>query len=196
MPSSRPARSFRGPLPRLFRPASCARWCTVCCALALAVVTGCSPSTNCGDGGAVDTGVSSAGGAGGAPSTAALAAGCGDPAPGALDYLDDMEDGAARILGRDGRVGQWYTYHDATEGTLHPDQGTTPVMESIPGQRCGTSATAMRVTGSGFSDIGAGFGFALRSGTGAAGAAVELPYDASRFRGFAFWGRCTGHRDS
>jgi len=189
MPSSRPARPSRGPLTRSCPPACCVRWSAVLCTVALAVVTGCSSSTSCGDAGAVGTGVSSAGGAGGAGGAAALAVGCSDSPPGALDYLDDMEDGDARILGRDGRVGQWYTYHDATEGTLNPDQGTTPVMESIPGLRCGTSAKAMRVTGSGFSDFGAGFGFALRYGTGDAGTAMELPYDASRFRGFTFWGR-------
>jgi hypothetical protein len=168
----------------VFPPASLLRWSALCCGFALLVATGCSPQANCGDAGAEPDG--GGGGAGGAPSVGALAVGCGDPAPGALDYLDDMEDGDARILGRDGRVGQWYTYHDATEGTLNPQQGTTPAMETIAGQRCGTSAKAMRVTGSGFSDFGAGFGFSFRYD---AGASMELPYDASRFRGVTFWGR-------
>jgi len=134
-------------------------------------------------------GAGGAGGAGGMAVAGSPAVGCSDPAPGVLDYLDDMEDGDARILGRDGRMGQWYTYHDTTEGTLNPDQGTTPTMEPIPGARCGTSTKAMRVTGSGFSDWGAGFGFDLRYGTGDTGVQMELPYDASRFKGLTFWGR-------
>jgi hypothetical protein len=181
MPSCRRTLRRCAPHSDCFPPASFLRWSALCCGFALLVATGCSPQANCGDAGAPEGG---AGGAGGAPSVAALAVGCGDPAPGALDYLDDMEDGDARILGRDGRVGQWYTYHDATAGTLDPQQGTTPVMETIAGQRCGTSAKAMRVTGSGFSDFGAGFGFAFRYG-----ASMEQPYDASRFRGLTFWGR-------
>lgn len=189
MPSCRRALRRCGPHPDVRLPSSLLHWSALCCGFALLVATGCSPQANCGDAGSPQAGAGGAGGAGGAPSVAALAVGCGDPPPGALDYLDDMEDGDARILGRDGRVGQWYTFHDATEGTLNPEQGTTPAMEPIAGQRCGTSAKAMRVTGSGFSDFGAGFGFALRYGPGDAGASMELPYDASRFRGVTFWGR-------
>jgi hypothetical protein len=157
------------------------------CALfgVIAGMTGCSSATSCGDA-SVPGGP---GGAGGAETAASPAIGCTDPEPGVLDYLDDMEDGNAMILGRDGRVGQWYTYDDTTEGTLNPAEDTTPAMEPIPGKRCGTSAKAMRVTGSGFTDWGAGFGFDMRYGAGDGGVSMQLPYDASRFKGFTFWAR-------
>jgi len=166
------------------------RWPALWCGVALGAA-GCTAATNCADAGppTPDPAASGAGGAGGAPSVAALAEGCADPAPGALDYLDDMEDGDARILGRDGRIGEWYTFHDTTQGTLNPDQGTTPAMEPIPGGRCGISTKAMRVTGSGFTDYGAGFGFSFHYGTGDAGVAMELPYDGSRYKGVTFWAR-------
>lgn len=170
--------------------ASRGRALVLCCGVLLAAgAAGCTNSSMCGDAGVPDAGMGGAGGAGGAPVLASLAAGCSDPAPGPLDYLDDMEDGDAMILGRDGRQGAWYTFHDQTEGTLNPAQNTTPTMEPIPGKRCGTSAKAMRVTGSGFTDWGAGFGFAFHYGAGDGGVSMELPYDASRFRGFTFWGR-------
>ena len=161
-------------------------WAAVAAVVGLAGGTmGCSSATSCGDA-SVPNG---AGGAGGQAVAAALATGCADPDPGVVDYLDDMEDGNAMILGRDGRQGEWYTYHDTTSGTLNPDMGTVPTMETIPGRRCGTSTRAMRVTGSGFTDWGAGFGFDMRYGPGDAGVSMQLPYDASRFRGFTFWGR-------
>lgn len=184
MPS---CRAFRRPVSAVSPLMSLVRWSALGCCLALPL-TGCEKASTCADAGP-PVPDSSTGGAGGAPVVAALAVGCTDPEPGVLDYLDDMEDGDDRILGRDGRAGQWYTFHDATEGTLNPDQGTTPMMEPIPGKRCGASAEAMRVTGSGFTDFGAGFGFTFHYGVGDAGASMELPYDASRYKGLTFWGR-------
>lgn len=118
--------------------------------------------------------------------TTPTAIGCTDAPPGTLDLIDDMEDGNATLLGRDGRIGQWYTYHDPTTGQLNPAQDTTPPMEAIPGGRCTatTSTKAMRVTGSGWTDWGAGFGFALKYTGG-----KETAYDATRFRGVTFWAR-------
>jgi len=140
-----------------------------------AAVSGCS--------GDCATGGKGAGGAGGATPGVVAAIGCSDPEPGVVDYLDDMEDGNATILGRDGRIGDWYTFHDATAGTLNPDMGAKPVMEPIVGGRCGASTKAMRVTGSGFTDYGAGFGFTLKY------VGKETPYDATRFSGITFWAR-------
>lgn len=148
-------------------------------------MAGCSSGASCGDAGLPN----GAGGAGGQGLAESQALGCSDPDPGVVDFLDDMEDGNAMILGRDGRTGEWYTYHDLTDGTLNPIADAPPAMETIPGRRCGTSTKAMRVTGSGFTDWGAGFGFDMRYGTGDAGVSMELPYDASRFKGFTFWGR-------
>ena len=134
--------------------------------------------------------------------TALCGAGCGDgsgtevkldplcavPDPGMLDYLDDMEDGDGFILAKNGRVSIWYTYDDLTVGTLNPAAGTMFPMEAIPQPRCGTSKRAMRVTGSGFSDWGAGFGFSLKVAM-MNGEYVDTLYDATAARGITFWAR-------
>jgi hypothetical protein len=133
---------------------------------------------------------------------ALLGAGCGDgsgsevkldplctvPDPGTLDYLDDMEDGDQFILPKGGRVSIWYTYDDLTAGTLNPAADTMFPMEAITEPRCGTSKRAMRVTGSGFSDWGSGFGFSLKVAM-MNGEYVDTPYDASAARGITFWAR-------
>jgi hypothetical protein len=116
------------------------------------------------------------------------ALGCGDPDPGVLDYIDNMEDGDFLVLARDGRSGAWYTYADETTGTINPAQGAGFPMETIPQPRCGNSNKAMRVTGSGFTDWGSGFGAAMRSEmTG--GVWHAAPYDATGARGIVFWAR-------
>ncbi len=119
---------------------------------------------------------------------AALREACMAPDPGMLDFLDNMEDSNMDILGRAGRGGQWYTFHDDTGGTMTPDVGMMFTMEPIPNPRCGTSRRAMRVTGSGFSSWGVGFGFSLKAGM-VNGAWTGLPYDASAARGVTFWAR-------
>jgi hypothetical protein len=82
----------------------------------------------------------------GAVSDAApTAVGCNDPDPGVLDFIDNMEDGNALILNRDGRNGAWYTFHDTTTGALNPEMGTAVAMEPIPKGRCTVSKYAMRV---------------------------------------------------
>jgi endoglucanase len=119
---------------------------------------------------------------------AVSALGCTDPDPGVLDFVDNMEDGDAPILKRDGRNGSWYAFHDATPGTLTPDMGVTPTMDDIPGKRCGVSTRAMRVTGSGFSEWGSGFGFGFNT-VQIEGVWTTAAYDASRFHGITFWAR-------
>jgi len=153
-------------------------------ALASAAV-GCDSTTipMLGAGGAGGT-AGGAGGRGGAPALAAL--GCTDPEPGVLELVDDMEDGDALVLYRGGRTGVWYTYHDKTAGTLNPDEGTTVTMETIPGGRCGVSNRAMRVTGSKFSDWGAGFAFDFHYDTSVS---KQTAYDVSAYKGVTFWGR-------
>ncbi len=113
---------------------------------------------------------------------------CSVPDPGLLDYIDDMEDGDQFILAKDGRVSIWYTYDDMTAGTLNPAPETMFPMEPIPEPRCGTSKRAMRVTGSGFSDWGSGFGFSFRVAM-IGGEYVDTPYDATAARGITFWAR-------
>lgn len=116
------------------------------------------------------------------------ALGCSDPEPGELDFLDNMEDGDALILPRGGRMAGWFTYKDPTAGVLNPDVGVIPVMETIPGGRCGLSMRAMRVTGSGFTEWGAGFGFSFKS-IMRDGIWTSDSYDASAFTGITFWAR-------
>ena len=160
------------------------------CALAAfvalaAAVAGCDSTPVRADGGLSGPGgTSGAGGGGGAPAAAAL--GCNDPEPGVLELIDDMEDGDNIILYRGGRMGVWYTYHDKTSGTLSPDEGTAVTMESIPGGRCALSKHAIRVTGSGFSDWGAGFGFDFRYDTSVS---QQTAYDVSAYKGITFWAR-------
>jgi hypothetical protein len=156
-------------------------WLAMAAALAVGAAAGCDSGSLAPAGAGGSKGV---GGAGGAGSVAAI--GCTDPDPGVLDYIDNMEDGDNRILMRAGRIGYWYTYHDDTVGgKLNPDQGVTVEMEPIPGGRCGvtTSTRAMRLTGSGFNEWGAAFAFSLKY------MGMELPYDASQFKGITFWAR-------
>jgi hypothetical protein len=116
------------------------------------------------------------------------ALGCNDPDPGVLDYIDNMEDGDYLVLMRDGRNGGWYTYADDTAGTINPPRSMEFPMESIPEPRCGTSTKAMRVTGSGFTDWGSGFGMSMRTVL-TNGVYHGGPYDATTARGVAFWAR-------
>jgi hypothetical protein len=113
---------------------------------------------------------------------------CATPDPGTLDYIDDMEDGNPNILGRDGRVSQWYTYNDGTVGVQQPVPNVAPPMESIPGSRCSFSTEAMRVTGSGFTNWGSGFGFDFKTAFGDNGYAAST-YDGTAYRGITFWAR-------
>lgn len=127
-------------------------------------------------------------GCGSSDDGAMTALGCSDPEPGELDFLDNMEDGDAQILPRGGRMAGWFTYKDSTAGVLNPDVGVIPVMESIPGGRCAISTRAMRVTGSGFSEWGAGFGFSFKS-VMRDGVWSSDPYDISAYSGITFWAR-------
>lgn len=124
----------------------------------------------------------------GAGGDATLSGQCNVPDPGPLDFIDDMEDGNASIIWRQGRNSEWYTYHDPTDGILVPNQGAAVAMETIPGARCSYSFRAMRVTGSGFSEWGAGFGFDFLVVSGPNGYA-KTAYDGTFARGVTFWAR-------
>ncbi|HEY8924039.1 MAG TPA: carbohydrate binding domain-containing protein [Polyangia bacterium] len=148
-----------------------------------AASAGCDSTAVSGAGGAPVPGTGG-GGKGGASGAGAV--GCTDPEPGVLDLVDDMEDGDALLLYRGGRSSVWYTYHDKTTGSLTPDEGTTVTMEPIPGGRCGISNKAIRVTGSGWTDWGAGFGFDFHYDLGVS---KEVAYDVSAYKGMTFWAR-------
>jgi len=125
---------------------------------------------------------------GGGDGAGAQPAYCTTAAPGELDFIDDMEDGNAEILARDGRVSQWYTYNDGSEGVQLPVPNMAPAMEAIPGGRCTFSTMAMRVTGSGFSKWGSGFGFDFRTMLLPTGYGATT-YDGTAYRGITFWAR-------
>jgi hypothetical protein len=106
--------------------------------------------------------------------------------------IDDMESGAGRILGNEGRVGVWYAFNDQTDpawstlGTQWPAPAApgVPIPTSlIPGGR-GCSGRAMHSYGDGFEYWGAGIGFDL----GFDGQSYRT-YDASAYAGITFWAR-------
>jgi hypothetical protein len=100
--------------------------------------------------------------------------------------IDDVESPSGSIIPQGGRIGAWYTYHDATAGGMEtPEQGTA--FTPSPGGYM--SAQCARVTGSGFKDYGAGFGFDLNNdGT------TKGTYDVSAFTGIAFYAKGTPFR--
>ena len=157
--------------------AGCAGWPAECSSLS---VSACGAQPGCSvqviDGGATpDVG---------ATPDATPAYCSGAIAPNADELIDDMEDGNASIGPRPGWNGTWYVFHDGTTaGHMVPGDTDPITMESIVGGRCG-STLAMRISGNGFTDWGAGTGFSFSWGGSAA-----LPVDFSRYDGIAFWAR-------
>jgi len=100
--------------------------------------------------------------------------------------IDDLEDNDGSIINQGGRVGAWYTYHDATVGGMQtPEMGT-----AFTPSDCGhASVKCAHTNGSGFTDYGAGFGFDFNND----GTAKGL-YDVSSFTGIAFWAKGTPFR--
>jgi hypothetical protein len=105
----------------------------------------------------------------------AIATWCSDPL-----LIDDMEDDNAAICSSGGRIGNWYTDADGTEGTLSPAPGGAFIMTPIPGGR-GDSHVAAHATISGFNSW-ALMGLSLKAVAGSAEA-----YDASATGGITFW---------
>lgn len=98
----------------------------------------------------------------------------------AEDMIDDFEDGDGALKEIGGRMGFWYVYKDMTAGaTVMPDEGAA-VVPADPGPM-GTGK-AIRVSGSGFKDWGAGIGFQFNK----MGNNMPNPYNASAYTGVAF----------
>lgn len=93
--------------------------------------------------------------------------------------VDDMEDGDAVIYERGGRIGVWYSYNDATAGTMNPAAMQDFVVTAGGPNE---STYAAHVRGSGFTSWGAGIGFDVNN----AGGTRKGLFDASGFRGIAF----------
>src|SRR6185503_13398146 len=102
--------------------------------------------------------------------------------------IDDMEDQTPGISGSLA-YGTWYVYDDQTMGGhLTPQPGMPFTMEPIPGGRC-ASEYAMRMSGTGFAEWGAGMGFDFGYGGTVNGRVVKIPVDARAYSGVRFWAR-------
>ncbi|MBN1605127.1 MAG: hypothetical protein JW940_00765 [Polyangiaceae bacterium] len=110
------------------------------------------------------------------------------------DMIVDMEDGTGVLCDHEGRAGVWYAFNDAT-GQQHPEPGPAgvPIEPQLLEAPRGTSRYAMHTSGVGFAQFGcgsnvtawgAGIGFDLRFRNGIYGT-----YDASGYRGVAFWAK-------
>ncbi|WP_437590914.1 hypothetical protein [Sorangium sp. So ce1000] len=135
-------------------------------------------------------GAGATGGASSASAAAAGGAGAGGGegvVPTDVELIDDMEDGDSAIEETGGRVGYWYSFNDGT-GTQTPPVYTEEmpvgfIPEELAEPR-GESTMAMHTFGSGFTEWGAGVGFALNGPDGGLSA-----YDASAYSGIVFWAK-------
>jgi hypothetical protein len=143
-----------------------------------------------GTGGAPPVGNGGSSGVSGSPSTGGQSSG-GGAGPGSVavspdNSIDTLEDNDGSIDMKGGRVGAWYTFHDATAGgTQDPEMGV-----SFLPQDCGhESVKCAHTSGSGFKDYGAGFGFDLNN----TGSAKDV-YSVASFTGITFWAKGTPFR--
>lgn len=116
--------------------------------------------------------------------TAAVVCSGGDAVPiasGGTVLIDDLEDGDRNVPARATLSGLWFTVQDGTGGTLSPASSATLV--PVSGGAAG-SARAMHVSGSGFTQWGAGVGMSL--------SAYQCSYDATAQKGITFYAKGTG----
>lgn len=107
----------------------------------------------------------------------------------AANMIDNLEDGDDVIIDAAGRVGAWYTYNDESAGGVQTPSGDEFTPES---GGAGGSAYAATMTGSGFTEWGAGMGFDLNNpGDDSGGAGTKGLWDGSAFTGIAFRARGT-----
>jgi hypothetical protein len=97
--------------------------------------------------------------------------------------IDDLEDRDGLIAQTGGRSGGWWVFSDETGGSLEPPANGIPLPTRIVGGRC-ASGFAMRVTGQGFTEWGAGINIGFRFENGDLGV-----YDATAYSGVRFWAR-------
>ncbi|WP_441292493.1 hypothetical protein ACSRUE_20760 [Sorangium sp. KYC3313] len=122
--------------------------------------------------------------------TTSATTGSGGVGPQTIEMIDDMEDNDNAILAKGGRVGDWYTFNDGSEGatqTPPPDPagtGEEPFTMTALEPARSRSTYAARSWGEGFETWGAGFGFDLNSPEG-----VKASYDASAYTGITFWAK-------
>ncbi|MBN1610445.1 MAG: hypothetical protein JW940_27700 [Polyangiaceae bacterium] len=97
------------------------------------------------------------------------------PVIGAIEMIDDLDDGNIEILELSGRSSTWYRAYDTTPG------GEMTV-ETAPGGVTSKSRYAIHAYGSGFTDWGANADMGLRTED-----TSILPYDATDYDGITFW---------
>jgi hypothetical protein len=116
-------------------------------------------------------------------------AGSDGPGPGCPSNPDDLISdfaGDNSIAPVDGRAGGWYTYGDAN-GTFATANGYD-IAAAVGNTNC-SGPGSLHSKGMGFSDYGAAVGvdFKRRSPGVDGGMGPKMTYDASKYRGIAFW---------
>jgi endoglucanase len=103
--------------------------------------------------------------------------------------LDDGEDGNNQILTSGGRGGYWYTYADKAGTTIVPPAGDTGGTFAMSEGGAHGSTLAARMQGK------VGRGGIVYAGMGFSFVDPKAPYDASKFKGIAFFAK-TGEKST
>jgi hypothetical protein len=106
------------------------------------------------------------------------------------DLISDftMDNGVHQV---DGRRGGWYTYADKSGlGTLTPPEGGNAAPDLTTGNSSCSGPGSLHVTAINFTDWGAATGVDITGKVADdGGSLVKGTYDASRYRGIAFWAK-------
>jgi hypothetical protein len=140
---------------------------------------------------AVGAGCKSSSAAPGDGGDSGIAANCSAPA----DLISDFEGGDNSIAAVDGRQGGWYTYGDTAGMFLTGGKSGYDIATS--GNPSCTGGASFHVKGMGFSMWGAAMGvdWKPRPGDGDGGYGDKMTYDASKYRGVAFWAKSSAPLD-
>lgn len=101
------------------------------------------------------------------------------------DVVANFEEGTGATLQIAGRGGGFYMFNDGT-GMQMPPPGMLPPATKT--DRCG-STYALCMKGSGFMTWGAGMGTDFAPTSGGMGMGTKQTYDASTYKGIAFWAK-------
>jgi len=104
------------------------------------------------------------------------------------DVVATFEEGTGAVLQVGGRGGGFYMFNDST-GMQTPPPGMLP--PAAPTNRCG-STYALCMSGKNFTTWGAGMGTDFAPTTGGMGMGTKQTYDASVYKGVAFWAKSNG----
>jgi hypothetical protein len=127
-----------------------------------------------------------------------LAAGCGSksttPPPSLCPVMDDLISDFSNdngVFPVDGRTGGWYTYADDSGfGTIDPAEGGGATPDLDTGNPNCSGPGTLHVISSGFADWGSAMGVDFApTVTLDTGDRAKGTYDASKYRGIAFWAR-------